>query len=318
MLDSLPTEIIWNIMQILDPFDLSATRLVCKKLCAISDHPSLWRNIQLRPAATSTPLHNAENLPLWSLMDLEHVLQLHLRHIQAIHIWGVRDNIIQYILTNCHHLQELTISGWSTLSDHAFRITAPTPGFDHRSLNALNLRRLRLIGQRKSNYTSLDAFAFGKLLKRCPYLEEITVVSCQIHLQADYLLQLVDQDRRGEPMLASMLQEQHIAEQSTLSSLKSLVIATKKTWSSHHVTRLFQLCSNLRFLGLVPDSIEIVDYTGANKRQNNGEITASMPVLDYSSSVTSNQPHLLTKNILAIEEHEMLDSDNLIVFKSGI
>ncbi|CEP16913.1 hypothetical protein [Parasitella parasitica] len=313
MLDSLPTEIIWNIMQALDPFDLSVTRLVSKKFNNFSDHQSLWRSIQLKPPITSTSLHNDEKLPLWSLVDLKQILQLHLEHIQTICIWGVRDNIIQYILSSCRQLQELTISGWSTLSNHAFRITAPISTFNHQTLNLLSLRRLRLIGQKKSNYTSLDAFTFGKLLKLCPYLEEITVVRCQIDIQAECLLQIVDQDYRSDPMFASMFQEQHIAQKPTVSSLKYLVIATKKTWSSHHVTRIFQLCPNLRFLGLVPDSTEM-DYTTGANRQNNDELTPSMLIL-YSGIVTNNQPRLLIKNFLIVEDHEISNPDNLIIYK---
>lgn len=314
MFDLLPTEIIWKIMHTLGPVDLSRTRLVCKKLRAFSDHPVLWRDIQLE---TTTKAQNTENLPLWNLADLKAILQLHLSHIQTIQIRGVRDNIVQYILLNCCNLQELTISGWSTLSDHAFRM--PTSTFA-----ALNLRRLRLIGQRKSNYTSLDATTFGKLLKHCPYLEEITVVSCQIHVQAECLLQIVDQVmNQNQSSLESTQQQQQQQQkdqghhQHISSSLKSLVVATKRTWSSHHVMRLFQLCSNLRFLGLVPDSIEIVEYTGLN--QNNGGITAPIPILDHSSNTPStsanNQTHLLTKNIQAIDDHATLNSDNVIIYK---
>ncbi|CAO3608002.1 unnamed protein product [Mucor fragilis] len=313
MFDLLPTEIVWKIMQTLDPVDLSRTRLACKILRTFSDHPALWRDIQLE---ASLKAQDTESLPLWNLADLKATLQLHLSHVQKIQIRGVRDNIVQYILLNCSNLQELTISGWSTLSDHAFRI--PTPTFA-----SLNLRRLRLIGQRRSNYTSLNATTFGNLLKHCPHLEEITVVSCQIHVQAECLLQMVDQvmHHHDQSMLGSSAQQQQQQDQdqrNTFSSLKYLVVATKRTWSSQHVMRLFRLCSNLQFLGLVPDSIEIVEYTGVN--QNNDEITAPMPILDHSSNTTntnasSRQPHLLTKDIQAIDDHEMLDSDNLIVYK---
>ncbi|KAL9549093.1 hypothetical protein MBANPS3_005383 [Mucor bainieri] len=308
MLDSLPTEIIWKIMQTLDPVDLSRARLVCRKFRTFSDHPALWRDIQLE---ADKKTHYVEDLTLWNLTDLKAILQLHLSHIQTIQIRGVRDNIVQYILFNCSNLQELTISGWSTLSDHAFRIPT-TPTFA-----ALNLRRLRLIGHSRSNYTSLDATTFGKLLKYCPKLEEITV----IHVQAECLLQMIDQVMHQDQSLlepSSAQQQQDQDQHNTSSSLKSLVVATKRTWTSHHVMRLFQLCSNLQFLGLVPDSIKVVEYTGIN--QNNDEITAPMPILDHSSNAphtnnSNQQPHLLTKNIQAIDDLVMLDSDNLIVYK---
>ncbi|KAK4509444.1 uncharacterized protein ATC70_007796 [Mucor velutinosus] len=308
MLHLLPTEIVWKIMQTLDPVDLSRTRLVCKRLRTFSDHPALWRCIQLE---ASRKTQHMEDIPLWNLTDLKAILQLHLSHIQTIQIRGVRDNIVQYILLNCSNLQELTISGWSTLSDHAFRIST-TPTFA-----ALSLRRLRLIGQRRSNYTSIDATALGKLLTYCPHLEEITVVCCQIHVQAECFLQMMDQVMHQDQRLWMQQHQQDQGQLNSSSSLKSLVVATKRTWSSHHVMRLFQLCSNLRFLGLVPDSIEVVEYTELN--QNNDEITAPMPILDHSSNAThanaNNQPHLLTKDIQAIDGQEMLDSDNLIVYK---
>ena len=310
LFDLLPAEIIWKIMQALDPIDLSITRCISKKFRTFSDHPVLWKDIQLKPARSSS---NIDNLPLWSFADLKAVLQLHLLHIQTIQIWGVRDNIIQYILLNCFNLQELTISGWSTLSDHAFRIITTAHHHQITQKGTLNLRRLRLIGQRKSNYTSLDATSFGKLINQCPHLEEIIVVSCQIYLQAECLLQMVDHQEKEAA--ASMQQHYH---HQPIPSLKSLVIATKRTWSSHHIIRLFQLCSNLRFLGLVPDSIEIAQYKGIH--QNNDEISAPMPILDNSTSdnsvnSSSDQLHLITKNIHAIKDHEMLDSDNLLVYK---
>lgn len=312
LFDLLPTEIVWKVMQALDPIDLSITRCISKKFRTFSDHAVLWEDIQLKP--TKSPSSDMDDLPLWNLADLKAVLQLHLSHIQTIHIWGVRDNIVQYILLNCFNLQELTISGWSTLSDHAFRIITTAHHYQTTKPTTLNLRRLRLIGQQKSNYTSLDATTFGKLINQCPYLEEITVVSCQIHLQAECLLQMVDQQEKE----AAVSMQHHYHHHQPPSSLKSLVIATKRTWSNHHITRLFQLCPNLRFLGLVPDSIEIVEYRGIN--QNNEEISAPMPIIDNSTgnnsvSSSSDQPHLITKNIRAITDHEMLDSDNLIVYK---
>jgi hypothetical protein len=326
-LRSLPSEILWNIITLLDPIDLSNARLVSKQLKKYCDHPTRWKNLSLDPpalssltiaastATTTTRYSNANNssishdvLALWNLSDLKAILEPHLSLIQSIQIWGVRDNIIRYLILHCHNLQDLTILGWSTLSDHALRIPpSHQSGGDHQ----LSLRRLRLVGQQKSNFTSLDATTFAKLITRCPQLEELSVVSCQIHIQADSLLNSFDptssnrqNNYQQDQTNTSSTVNNTATSSAVISSLKSLTVATKRTWSSRNVTRLFQLCSNLQVLALVPDSKNIdVEDTSSSSRSP----TTPIPVLD------NNQP-LLEKNVQSIEEQEMLEFDNIVIY----
>ncbi|KAG2200627.1 hypothetical protein INT47_007371 [Mucor saturninus] len=232
----MPTEIVWKVLTLLDPYDVSNTRLTCKRLRTYCDHPSIWKDISLNPQCL-TKVHTASGaLTLWNLLELKEIIQPHLSLIKTIKILGVRDNIIRYLILHCNKLENLTISGWSTLSDHALRVPFQPD-------QQLCLRRLRLVGRQKSNFTSLDATTFGKLIAKCPYLEELSVVSCQIHIQADSFLKSFDFIHR--------------LPEGNLLSLKSLTMATKRTWSSQHITKLFQLCSSLCVLALVPDSDNI-------------------------------------------------------------
>lgn len=297
---SLPPEIIWSTVSLLKPVDLFNTRLVCKKLKTYCDCPVNWKHILLEPPLpeNNTGTLNGlsqkdesninikeEIIPLWNILDLKKILEPHLLFIQAIKIWGVRDNIIRYLILNCPHLTDLTILGWSTLSDHALRIPA-------QSNHALPLRRLRLIGYKKSNFTSVDAITFGNLIARCPHLEELSVICCQVHIQAESLIDSFDSTQQ---------RQQTNVPSHDVSSLRSLTVATKRTWSKQHVTRLFQLCSNLSFLALVPDSKQINEQ--ADKE------TASKPVMN------NNEP-VLEKNKLSVDDVDINESDNIIIYSS--
>ncbi|KAG2232653.1 hypothetical protein INT48_004253 [Thamnidium elegans] len=254
----LPSEIIWKIIQLLDPIDLSNTRQSCKRLRTYCDHPSNWTTITLAPSPSSGALD------LWNLSTLQFILQPHLALIKTIKIWGVRDNIIRYLLTSCSCLENLTICSWITLSDHAFSKQLTIP---------LSLRTLRLNGQQ--HFTSLDAATFAKLISNCPRLEEVYVTNCKIHIQAEALLDGVSLG--GE-------------------SLKLLVVATKRTWSSYHVTRLFQVCSSLKYLALLSGSSDTVDLSLSGRMYH--------------------MPSVLEKDVQYIQEREIKEFDNIIVYST--
>jgi hypothetical protein len=310
-LSLIPIEIIWEIIKKLDLVDLSNARLVSRRMRTLCDHPSHWRHIQLKPAVSNALEGRIDSLALWNLPDLKTILEPHRLLIQTIHIWGVKDNIIQYILINCLHLQDLTVSGWSTLSDLAFRAPFTQPNRQH----LYHLRRLRLVGQRKSNFTSLDGATFGKLIAQCPNLEELSVISCQIHLQADTLLQSFNNRHVSNQVHNESMNT--LDRNSRQMSLKSLTVSTKRTWSSEHVTSLFRLCSSLCFLGLVPDSNKILEYTSKKnaKAGENGiktEETTSIPVLEITNA---NQQPILKRHVQFIDEQEMLEFNNIIIYR---
>ncbi|KAI7902392.1 uncharacterized protein BX663DRAFT_510948 [Cokeromyces recurvatus] len=261
----LPSEIIWNIIQKLEPKDLSVLRVVSKRTRMYCDHPSLWENIQLNP-----------NNYLWKLSNLKSILQSHLHFIRKIQIWNVRDSVVRYILENCCFLEDLAIFGWSTLSDHAFRTNQ----------KILYLKSLKLIGERKLSFVSMDAFTFGKFIKQCPQLEEVSILRCQIHLHSDSLLEIFS------------------LQNNILSSLKFLTMPTKRSWTSQNIIKLFELCSNLEILKLIPNSDQFL-LNLKDRRNNNNKM------LDVSNS-----PLLIEKSLQSIEDEELLvEVNNIIIYR---
>lgn len=260
----LPFELLYQIVQQLSSMDLAKTRLTSKKIKSICDRPELWRSIQLKPQDD-----NGSVISFWSLNKLKSILSPHKQFLQRIDIWGVRDDIVQYLLRSCFQLKELTVYGWTTLSDHAFILPQP-----------IHLCRLRLIGERKTNFTSLDSVTFSKFIRNCPQLEEFSIVSCHIHLHAESLIET--------------LYRQHHPP------LKYLNIATKQSWSIEHIAKLFDLCSNLSVLGLVPDSNTIIP-------------DSHIPMLDMGKN--NNYWSFLKKNYKFIQEEEIVEFNNIILFR---
>ncbi|KAG1149417.1 hypothetical protein G6F37_004723 [Rhizopus arrhizus] len=286
----LPNEILYEIISLLSPVDLSRARDVCLKIRSVCDQPCYWKSIVL-DAEKDTKQTCSTALPLWSLKDLKDILEPHRLMIEKVHIRGVRDSIIQYLLLACPQLKDLTVCGWLTLSDHSVRIPLQT------QTTPFTLHRLRLIGdsQQKSNFVSLDSTTLGQLISRCPDLQELSV-NCQVHFQAEDLI--------------------HSLKSTTPLALRSLVIATKNTWSSRHVTQLFQHCTQLEFLGLIPDGASL-GYLNEDKKSTR-DFSASMLL----RAIVLNQIEhrrtelvLLEKHSLPVEEEEMAAFQNIAVFK---
>ncbi|KAI9485081.1 hypothetical protein BDB00DRAFT_851400 [Zychaea mexicana] len=244
LLHNLPSEIIWQIVSYLSLKDLTTARLASMKLRHFCDHPSHWKNIRLEPprkAATTTTTDDKNSntkpssMPLWQINDLEHILEPHLKHIQSIRIWGVRDNIVRYLLQHCVNLNDLTICGWTTLSNHAFKT----------SRTRLALRRLELIGaDQQPNYAAIDARLLGDLLTQCPDLSEL-MLGCQVHIHARTLLI----ELRKRKNSTSNTTQQHRQQLPPL-QLRSLTLATRRTWSQRHVAELLDLCPHLERVSL--------------------------------------------------------------------
>ncbi|KAI9471014.1 MAG: hypothetical protein EXX96DRAFT_375200 [Benjaminiella poitrasii] len=307
MFYSLPSEIIWNIIQMLEPIDLSIARSVSKCMRAYCDHPELWKNICLIPRSTDEGGINKKKsdrgaINLWRLSTLKAILQPHLNFIKKVRVWGVRDNIVRYLIENCYSLQDLTIVGWCTLSDHAFRLN---PSFDQK---ILCLNRLKLIGHQKSSFTSMDGTTLGRFIRQCPQLEEVFILNCQVHLHADSLLQTFCHN-------VSSKDNSHI-----ISSLKTLTVPTKRTWTGQNVARLFELCSNLEMLTLVPDSDQFVDianiiHSNSALGVNDVEYTKSIPVMNIAEENYS-QPFIVEKSLQSIKDEELFaEDDNIIIYR---
>ncbi|KAI9358769.1 hypothetical protein BD770DRAFT_68447 [Pilaira anomala] len=228
---SLSSEIIWRVIQLLEPIDLSSTRQVSKRLRTYCDHPQNWKSISLiapptSSSSSSNTMKDEKRINLWNLTQLRHIIQPHLQFIQTICIWGVRDSIIRYLCQHCHHLQTLTIFGWSTLSNHAFSVQP-----SNHSL--LLLRSIRLVGRqrdrRSKNFISFDSTAtfFEDLIRKWPQLEEISMINCQVQIQIDPLLKLFG-------YVYVYQSDSHF-----LNSF--MVVASKRACSSEHIKNIFRL-----------------------------------------------------------------------------
>ncbi|KAI8145247.1 hypothetical protein BJV82DRAFT_605515 [Fennellomyces sp. T-0311] len=219
LLFNLPSEILWHIVSFFTIDQLATARLTAKKLRHFCDHPSHWRNLLLKPHADDAN----SSMALWQINDLERILEPHLKIVQSIQIWGVRDNIVRYLLTRCVNLNDLTLCGWTTLSNHAFKTSQPR----------LALRRLELIGAaQQPNYAAIDARLLGDLLMQCPDLSEL-MLGCQVHIHARTLLK-------------------ELRKRKNLPQLRSLTLATRRTWSQRHVAELLDRCPKLERVCLFP------------------------------------------------------------------
>ncbi|CAO3600633.1 unnamed protein product [Absidia cylindrospora] len=286
-LSNLPSETLWQILSYLNVHDLSCMRMSSKKMALFADHPSHWRHLDLAPL-TRPCTENDQNgmsifpLQLWNLKDLQRLIGPHRRMIESIQIWGVRDNIVRYILSHCVNLTDLTLNGWSTLSEHAFKHIHPH----------LKLHRLMLVGaQAQPNYTSMDATTLAHLLMQCP-LKELSL-GCQVHIHAQTLLMELNK-RQHKPLPSSapaeISTEKSIPSSSSSASasplppnkykeesstytkassnknsddrlggkgstslqLERLTLATRRTWSTEHVMALFDTCPSLYHVCLFP------------------------------------------------------------------
>jgi hypothetical protein len=190
------------------------------------DQPINWKSIDLKPS---------EEQELWKLTKLKNIIDPHLSHIQSIRIWGVRDNIVQYLLNQCQNLQHLTICGWTTLSDHCLRLLPS---------QSLKIKTLELIGSsQQTNFVSVDAYTLGNLLLQSPELTNLAL-GCEIHIHA-------------ETFITELEKKKTIG-----SDLQSFMLASRKTWLNEHVLRLINLYPEIQKIYLLPktsihfDSIE--------------------------------------------------------------
>ena len=190
-------------------------------------------------------------MDLWQLHELERLIAPHVAHIQTIQIWGVRDHIVRYLLTQCTQLLDLTVCGWTTLSNHAFN-----------PKKTMRLRRLELIGAvQQPNYAGIDARVLCQLLRQCPDLQSLAL-GCQIHIHARTLLkELKKSSTSSSPPPAQ--------------KLTSLTLATRRTWSQRHVAELMERCPALERVYLLPAAAKGFDlkknhqeqWSTADKRQ---------------------------------------------------
>ncbi|KAI8393495.1 uncharacterized protein BYT42DRAFT_551208 [Radiomyces spectabilis] len=273
MISTLPAEIVWQIISYLSLKDISLLRLSSKRLRTFCDHPAVWRDLQLNPSMLSSASTCHKTCTLWTLADLQAIVGPHVSHIRSIQIWGVRDSIVRYLLANCLQLQELTLCGWTTLSDHAFK-TADHP---------LKLERLELIGAaNQTNYTSIDASTLGKLLTHCTELSEL-LLSCQIHIHAQALLKEL--------------------ESSPPKKLRSLTLATRRTWSSQHITELLALCPAIQQVGLLPAAAAGFNLESEQK-------------LNVGNWIADKTQVAIDHSVIHQQEDEPIPSEGIIIYRT--
>jgi hypothetical protein len=226
MLTLLPPEIIFKIISFTSYKDISSLRQVSKILRTFCDHPTNWRTVRLHVTGH-----------LWKLTELRSILDPHLSLIRSIYIWDVRDSIVQYLLSSCRNLEHLTVCGWNTLSDHSLRLPSTQP---------LKIKTLKLIGSSiQSNYVSIDAYALSNLLAQSPHMTSI-VLGCDIHIHAETLVTELEQKIQSRP------------------SLKSLILASRRTWLNEHVLRLVKVYPCLQSIYLLSNGIINADTNDSN------------------------------------------------------
>jgi hypothetical protein len=228
MLALLPPEIIFNIISFMSCKDMSSLRLVSKTLRTFCDYPTNWRAIYLRNNITGQ---------LWKLAELKEIIDPHLSDIRSISIWGVRDNIVQYLLSSCRNLENLTICGWNTLSDHSLQLPPS---------QTLKIKTFKLIGSSlQTNFVSIDAYALGNLLARSPQMTSI-VFGCDTQIHAETLITELEKKTQSKP------------------SLTSFILASRRTWLNEHVLRLIKVYPCLQSIYLL--SSEMI---GSNAKDSN-------------------------------------------------
>lgn len=269
----LPLEILLRIASFISCRDMSSLRLVSKAMRTFCDHPSNWRTIYLEPEVKSP-------VSLWQLGDLKSIISPHVSHIQSIHIWGVRDNIIYYILSHCKNLQHLTICGWTTLSDHSLRL---------QPAQSLKIKTLELIGSpQQANYISVDAYTLGKLMTQSPYMINLAL-GCEVHMHA-------------ETFVSELEKASH--NNHTEALLQSLTLATRRTWMTEHVVRLINTYPNIRDIVLSP--------TAAINFENVKNMDAMIETwLDQ-------QLKEATYVNVTYHHHPIISTDNMIFYSSRI
>ncbi|KAI8097847.1 uncharacterized protein B0P05DRAFT_522293 [Gilbertella persicaria] len=265
MLQQLPPEILFEVTSYLCCQELASLRLTSRLLRTYCDHPNNWKNIQL---------HTNSSGQLWKLDQLKKVIGPHLAHIQSIRIWGVRDNIVHYILSSCYNLRHLTICGWTTLSDHSLRLLPP---------RSLKVKTLALIGScEHTKFASIDASTLSNLLAQCPEMTHL-VLGCELQMNAETLV----------AELEKKVQQTHLLR----SDLQSFTLATKRTWLNEHVLRLIKIYPSIQSIYLLPDATigfcaeqETLDYWMTNKLDQiiKAESATPMPIKDSEISLISN------------------------------
>ncbi|CAO0789715.1 unnamed protein product [Mucor circinelloides] len=227
MLDTLPSELLLTVISLVPCQDLASLRLTCKYMRTFCDQPIIWKSIDLKPSGEQE---------LWKLTELKNTIDPHVFHIKSICIWGVRDNIVQYLLNQCRNLQHLTICGWMTLSDHCLRLLPS---------QSLKIKTLELISSsQQTNFVSVDAYTLGNLLLQSPEMTNL-VLGCEIHIHA-------------ETFITELEKKTPIS-----SDLQSFMLASRKTWLNDHVLRLINIYPEIRKIYLLPKAS--IDFDPVHK-----------------------------------------------------
>jgi hypothetical protein len=186
-----------------------------------------WRSITLKPLYDDDN-DDAKDV-LWKLAELKEIIEPHVSIIKSVRIWGVRDNIVKYLLSSCLNLQHLTICGWTTLSDHCLRLLPS---------QLLKIKTLELIGSSKdTNFVSVDAYTLSNLLVQSPHMTNL-VFGCDSQVHAETFVTELEQNT------------------SLGVDLQLFTLASRKTWLNSHILRLTYLFPDIQKIYLMPDLLE--------------------------------------------------------------
>lgn len=232
MIEQLPPEIVFNIIAHISYKDVSCLRLVSRRLRTYCDQPIIWRSIILKPSE----MHNDTRNILWKLIELKNIIDPHVSLIESVRIWGVRDNIVQYLLLSCPNLQHLTICGWTTLSDHCLRLLPS---------QSLKIKTLELIGtSQETNYVSVDAYTLSNLLVQSPHITSL-IIGCDSQIHAETFV--TELERHNHPV------------DSLNPDLRMLTLASRRSWLNRHILRLVHIYPDIQKIYLMPKLTEGFD-----------------------------------------------------------
>ncbi|KAI8885373.1 hypothetical protein K501DRAFT_180162 [Backusella circina FSU 941] len=257
MLHKLPPELLSIVLSYISCNDLATLRLLSKQLCTFCDYPVHWKSIILAQ----------EDHSIWQLQSIKAIIDPHLYSIKSITVEKVRDSVVRYILSRCLNLTCLSICGWLTLSDHSLRLP---------SQQLLRLEKLELIGSTSQpNYISVDARTLGKLLVQSPNLKDLLIL-CQVHIHAETFVSELEKS----PVRLS---------------LRSLTLATRKTWLDEHVHRLVSRCPEIQ-------NIRLIQGFDRNENSNfESWCTRRMNSIHWQNSLVSNSEFIVYNSLF--DEH---------------
>ncbi|KAI8971387.1 hypothetical protein BDB01DRAFT_485619 [Pilobolus umbonatus] len=259
MLESFIPEITFQIYSYISTYDIVHLGLASKRLRMLTDHPYSWRDCDLT-------ISRPENA-LWTRAEIKSLIEPYAHLIYYMRISGVRDSVLQFILSHCDNLRKLTICGWVTLSDHSFTLPPTT---------ILSLRTLIFIESPSlPNFITMEAKSMAKLLKHSPHLTQL-LLGCDTQFKANTFLTEIE----------NVLPE---------SPLENFAFATKTEWLEEHLQRFQNTFTSLQSMCISHDILTEMDKENMEDCFE-GWVNSKMPSEEDSFFISSDMALFKDRN----------------------